>query len=746
MQFPDISYYRHIGNIHSQDTVPLDRFFEAIREGDYQDLVIPIRDPRVDKAGRTVLKERLPSVTISGTFQSRFDRGLSVHSGFIGIDVDELGDNVEAFKEHLENDPYVVSAFMSVSGYGLCVVFQIEPDRHRDAFQAIAAYFMEKYGVAIDPTSINVSRARFISYDPGIYLSSQWQVFKKYLPKPPARKSIEPIFVADEFSQVVDRVIEKGVQVAESYRDWLALAFGLCKKLGEAGRGYFHRLSEISGKYDPAQCDKQYDVCLKHEDEWTGDTSYSLATFYWHAKNAGIDISSERTKMIAARTSVLKKNTNGNAASIAENLRKFDGIDPNESLKIIEQALAIGHDYHNDDENQIEALINWIKSTQPFKFNIVTRRMEYDGVAVDDMKENSIWIEAVKVFPKLPFDTFRRVLLSNTVPSYDPLREWFFQNQELPYNNEIMRLWSCIPVTDQGEFDDMVHFGTKWLVSVVASIFGDPSALVLVLIGEQHGTGKTEFFRRLLPKELHDRHNLSKTTYYAESKLDGNESDVAQLMCSKAIILDDEYGGQSKRELRKFKAMTSKDTFSVRKSYGRNADDLRRIAVLCGTCQELEILNDATGDQRRVIPVHVRGQINRAMNQIDRNALWAELYRMYKAGIEAEDESGWKILKDEIQHLNRNAAKFTEYSIEYELIKQYYELPQHGQIQGVNELTNGQIKTHIEMVSGQKVNERKLGQELKRLGFVQQLRRLDGSPSRVYAVVEKWVSAGRPLP
>jgi len=58
---------------------------------------------------------------------------------------------------------------------------------------------------------------------------------------------------------------------------------------------------------------------------------------------------------------------------------------------------------------------------------------------------------------------------------------------------------------------------TKWLVSVVASAYGNYSPLVLVLSGERQGTGKTHFFRYLLPKKLR--------YLFGESKMDNGKDD-----------------------------------------------------------------------------------------------------------------------------------------------------------------------------------------------------------------------------
>ena len=57
-------------------------------------------------------------------------------------------------------------------------------------------------------------------------------------------------------------------------------------------------------------------------------------------------------------------------------------------------------------------------------------------------------------------------------------------------------------------------FIRKWFLCIAAALDGKPVRSVLALVGGQN-TGKTEWFRRLLPRDLQK--------YYAESKLDAGE-------------------------------------------------------------------------------------------------------------------------------------------------------------------------------------------------------------------------------
>jgi predicted P-loop ATPase len=204
--------------------------------------------------------------------------------------------------------------------------------------------------------------------------------------------------------------------------------------------------------------------------------------------------------------------------------------------------------------------------------------------------------------------------------------------------------------TDTTNFDKWV---TKWLVSLVATSYGTYSPLTLVFAGEKQGTGKTHFFRYLLPKSLR--------SLYAESKMDAGKDDEI-LMTKKLIIMDDEYGGKSKREYTKMKEVTAKEWVNVREPYGRVSVDLRRLAMFAGTSNDIQILNDPTGN-RRVIPIHITDDINREMyNGVDKELLFHELNALYRSGYD------FSILKDEIRELNDNTDLFKQSTPEEELL------------------------------------------------------------------------------
>lgn len=189
--------------------------------------------------------------------------------------------------------------------------------------------------------------------------------------------------------------------------------------------------------------------------------------------------------------------------------------------------------------------------------------------------------------------------------------------------------------------------------------------------------------------------------------------------------MDDEMGGKSKAESKLLKDITSKQVFNLREPYGRGNVSLSRIAVLCGTTNDLNLLNDPTGN-RRLIPIEVLGIDQVAYNAIDKTDVLLEAHKLFKEGY------NWELSNEDIAYLRDNTTKMEAYSIEYELIQRYLQLPENSLL-GV-EMSGTEVKVYIENKSNQRININRLGQELKSIGFEQSMKRVNGKFKRTYRV------------
>jgi predicted P-loop ATPase len=635
-----ISQYKNIYDSQDID-IELSSFLEGVRTGKWQDIVLQVR-ATADKEERDKKKKTAPLVTISGSFSARKDDAIRAHSGFIAIDIDNI-DNPEDTKKLVQGDSYVYAAFTSISGHGLCLIMKIDGTRHLDAFNGIASYLYHTYQLIVDQSGKNVSRARFISYDPWIHINTKAVMFKKYLAKPKERKLAKVAVVKTDFDAMIAAMDRKGLNLCEDYSEWIQIAYALVSEFGEGGRDYFHTLSSHSSKYNSDDCNAQYTACLKNHSESKGKRS-TIATIYYHAKQNGIQAYSEQTKEIL-RAASSQRAAGLSPEAIVKSL-EVAGISAEESTKVVNEIVA--KDIKFKSENVSADIAAFIR-TFDLRKNVVTRKIELNGRAIDDSDINSIFLDCKAVFKESTKDLVTSIIFSNRIDSYNPLHEFF--EDELHTEDECPNLTHLLNsvITDTPNADKWI---CKWLVSVVASAYGNHSPLVLIFSGEKQGTGKTHWFRYLLPKQLR--------YLFAESKMDAGKDDEI-LMCLKLIILDDEYGGKSKKEEKRLKELTSKEFINVREPYGRVSLDLRRLAVFCGTSNETQILNDPTGN-RRQIPIHILGIDQNEYNKCDKVALWREIYAMYRNGWD------YTVLRQDIEELNQSTDAFKHSTPEEDLI------------------------------------------------------------------------------
>jgi len=693
-----LSIYQNIYQNKSDQTIALDLFLEAIRAGKWQDKVLQVRVIK-DYDERKKAKEKMPYVTISGYFgKERKAAEITNHTGFLAIDIDNIAGELEGIKNMLSSDPYVYSCFTSVSGTGLCVLFKIDPERHTDAFNGIADYLIKKYQIVVDPSGKDVSRPRYVSYDPYLFINTGAVIFKKYLPKEKKRKITSTIFVKTEFDEIVNKMAANNISAVEDYRDWLAIGFGLADHFGEAGRQYFHSLSSCSSKYEVSMCDRQFTHCLRQH----GNTGkITIATIYWFAKQAGINIYGEQTKKIAAATSTGKA-AGLDAKTIAKNLKQFEGIDNAED--IINQAFAANNSF-TQGESIVENIRMWLRHNYEIKRNIITRRLEINGQELEEVDINTMFLDAKILFNDLDKGLFTTILFSRNTPDYNPVKE-LIESIEWDNDPRLDLLGACIN-SETGTTDWRCIMARKWYIGIITAIYGGVNELNFILVGGKN-TGKTEFFKRLLPPELY--------TYFAGSQLNRGKDDEI-LMCEKIIILNDEYGGKNKMDERNEKRLMASDTFSLRVPYGKGNETIRRIASLCGTCNETNPLDDATGN-RRIIVIEAVGKFNyKLYNSLDKYQLLAEALQAYRAGERPI------LTDDEIITLEDNTdSKYSKVSFEAEMIAHYFLPPE--KTNPWDFMTATKIKIYLETHTKEKININKLGGQLKKMGYN---RRRDGA-------------------
>lgn len=137
-----------------------------------------LRSLKTARERSTYKAARFDYCTFSGIFSSRSDKMLVKHSGLLCIDFDHVKD-IETLFARLLKDEYFETQllFRSPSGDGLKWVIPInvtDDNSHLKYFKSIEIYIKQTYGVEIDKSGKDISRACFLPYDPNAYINVKY--------------------------------------------------------------------------------------------------------------------------------------------------------------------------------------------------------------------------------------------------------------------------------------------------------------------------------------------------------------------------------------------------------------------------------------------------------------------------------------------------------------------------------------------------------------------------------------------
>lgn len=278
-------------------TMTVETFLHGVQSGQWRRQVETVR-ALSDTDQIKEAKKRVPAVAPSALFSGR--RGIAYvqqHSGFINLDLDNKenpGIAEPAARARVYADQFVFAGHVSVSGHGLSLYVQIDPAQHEAAFLQLEAYFLEAWSVHVDPACKDVSRLRFVSYDPAVYRNPEARLFrirrKSFSPaQRPARRPVDraaaPVGYQGSgqyFEAILSQILAAGRDLTGGYDEWLKIGFAIASEYGEAGRHYFHEISQFHPGYKPTEADRQFTRCLQ-----AGRAGITISTFYYMAKQAG---------------------------------------------------------------------------------------------------------------------------------------------------------------------------------------------------------------------------------------------------------------------------------------------------------------------------------------------------------------------------------------------------------------------------------------------------------------------------
>lgn len=678
--------------------IQINEFLDGIKGGRWKQQVENVRAVIDDKAEYDKRKSYCPGATIWGTFIIRKAEKSDVPSGLMAIDLDHLTESeIQRVFNLLKSDPFVFAAFRSIGGKGLCVIFRVDYYRWLDSFEGIRIYLTETYGLVMgwDASVKDICRLRFVSYDPETYTNYKAQLFKKYPRK--EKKEAKPRGFAHtptDIRYVLDQIHAKAVDLTGSYEDWFRIGWALISEYGEEARGIFHEVSGYHPAYDADECDKKFNYLVA-----TRPHSIKIATFYYYCHNAGLDTSTPQSKKIISSAAASKRSKITKESAI-DTVVKMLGADAETAGLIVNQVYDSSEEFEIDETlfDQLEA---FLKTNYSLRKNEITHYIENYDIPQKDEELNDIYIAVRKAFDevKISQGDVNTLLHSSFVGKYHPIKAFFAKYRDRKPEGVIDALADTIK-HDMGELTNYVQFFLrKFLVGMIANVFGGDSPLTPILTGPPN-TGKTQFWRRLLPTEL--------KAYYAESKF-VKDGDDEMLMCKRLLLMADDFDNEFLSKHSKFKSLTSKQIFTLRKPYGKAHEDYPRLAAIAGTSNEKELLNDPTGN-RRIIPIHVLSIDHVAYNAIDKIDLIMEAYWAYQNG-ERPD-----LTAEHIEFLAKHTGRFEDVSTEHDMVEKYFTVPTNKD--DAELLSQGEILVYLRQMTGlNNLKPKLISQEMKRMDF-----------------------------
>ena len=380
----------------------------------------------------------------------------------------------------------------------------------------------------------------------------------------------------------------------------------------------------------------------------------------------------------------------------------------------------------------IDDIMTFLDNHVMLRHNVVTGRVEYrfpttyynktptEWQPISDRVVNSLWTDMARGHP-VRIQDIQRVIESDYVPDYDPFK---FYMDDLPLWNEdkddyIMEL--AMSVIVKGEAEEQMLFCQclkKWLVGMVACWL-DPKVVnnvILVLIGEQ-GSYKTTWFSCLLPPELRA---------YFRIKTNANRMTKDDLLSltQYGLVCYEELDTMGNRELNELKSAVTMPSIDERPAYGRYHEHRRHLASFCGTGNNVQFLNDPTGN-RRWLPFQVDTIMSPRMFPFNYEGIYSQARRLYRDGFQ------YWFSQDEIQRLNSHNRQFETPRLETELVDVYFRKP--------NEHETGEfmpVARAMQIIGGnttQKLSPVMVGRAFTELGY--ECRRTNHS--RGYIVVQR---------
>ena len=671
------------------------------------------------------IKESCPLFGVAALFEGgKRKEQIVALTGLSLVDIDHVGTAgdslmnneeciIDTLRSKAEQDPHTLLCYTTISGEGLRIIFRYELDssftltqqmqHYGKVFAAGNAYYAQLLGVETDLQCKNVTRLSGLAHDAQVFFNAD-----------------AVAFTIEEIEEHGTREVERERAEKRRKREWARIERAYERKVRP-------EVEADGAMYAPG-----------HHNDYVMRVGYKLCHLGFNEEVA-----------------------------VAWARKMFPDYDKTE--EVIRACFKSGpppSSTKGGDRNggwaNVTDIRTFLSSHIRLRHNVITGRVEYADIddhwlPITDRVVNSLWAE-ISQTKRVNIQDVYRVIESDFIPEYQPFGEYLERLTPSPSllkrgvqrgTSEKVNFWSseshesklsngrvvtkvnevkservksekyddgkgaiaelARTVTVKGGTEQQVLFETylrKWLVAMVAA-WVDPSVVnnvILVLIGEQ-GTYKTTWFNHLLPPEL-------QRYFYTKTNANRMGRDDLLTLSQYGLICCEELDTMRPSELNQLKAAVTMPSIDERAAYAHFHEHRKHIASFCGTGNNIQFLNDPTGN-RRWLPFEVESIRSPREHPFDYEGIYAEAYSLYKSGFHF-----W-FSREEIQQLNEHNSHFETPRLERELVQEYFRTPMSGE---TGEFMSVALALQIIACGiSQKLSAVYIGRAFRELGFEQKV-------------------------
>ena len=471
---------------------------------------------------------------------------------------------------------------------------------------------------------------------------------------------------------VAGRIAQGGIDITREYEDWLKITFA-CASLGEAAREPYHDICRFYPGYTRQECDQKFDNCLR-----TGRGDIMLGTLMELAKRNGIDVSLPKDR----------------------------------PPKTAEQKAK-------EEKDRFETIRKWLEERFEFRLNTISEQIEVrpkgDEILWKDMDDRQLdslltELHADKVYvSKANLETYIGSAMIS--PAYNPITA--FAESLKPWNprqkDYIKELFDHLGLTENEHHDFLIEMAKKWYVWLVAVATDQETSnqIMLILSGEQEGTGKTYFVQSFLPRPL--RRYLHHVVELARYK---DKDELLALARNIVCFIDEiQLNATTLNKLKNFVGGGAATAVTERTQYGHFAARRKVHASWISTTNREVFLPESSGDRRFVVlQIAKRGRDYKTLPQ---ERAFAEGYYLATH----PKAFSLEITPDEIEKLKEINQKYVQEDLCSVLIPTILRHPKEGdQVQAI---TNAEVIGWLNSRYGsnREFTPTKVGNAMKKCGF-----------------------------